>query len=186
MRKSFGSVEKIFSEQVFIIATYNEDGTPNAMNAAWGGIGNDHEIFVCLDPKHKTCENIKRTGAFTVSMGDADHIPSCDYVGIVSGNKDPDKFAKSGFTATPSTLVNAPIINELAVCVECRLKVWDEQNCHLFGEIVNVSVDERGLTDGKVDVSKVRPIIYNPFDMSYHEIGEKVGNAFKDGAALRK
>ncbi|MCQ2411684.1 MAG: flavin reductase [Sphaerochaetaceae bacterium] len=184
MRKSFGAVEKTFSQQVFIIATYNEDGTVDAMNAAWGGIGNDKEIFICLSADHRTCKNFERTGAFTVSMGDADHIAACDFVGMVSGNDDPEKFRKSGFTTTPSTLVDAPIINELAVCVECKVKSWDPENCHLFGEIVNVSVDENALTNGNVDVDKVKPIIFNPFDHSYHIVGKKVGNAFKDGSAL--
>lgn len=185
MRVDLGSVEKIFTEQVFIIATYNEDNSANAMNAAWGGIGNDKEIFICIDPKHKTCENFKRTGAFTVSMGSADHVVSCDYVGLVSGNDCPDKVARSGFTTVPSTRVNAPVINELPICVECRLKSWDEENCHLFGEIVNVSVDESVLTDGKVDVFKAKPITYNPFTHTYHVVGEKVGNAFRDGSALK-
>ena len=108
----------------------------------------------------------------------------CDYVGIASGNDTEDKFAKAGFTASKSELVNAPIINELAVCLECRVKSYDKESCILKGEIVNVSVDEAALTDGKVDVAKVQPIAFDPFNNAYHVLGEKVGEAWNAGTGL--
>ena len=110
-RKNFGAKPFSYPQPVWIIAAYDENGRPNAMNAAWGGISEMHEVSVCLSPEHKTCKNFAITGAFTISMADAAHVAGCDYVGIVSGNKDNDKFAKAGFTATKSELVNAPIIN---------------------------------------------------------------------------
>ena len=111
-------------------------------------------------------------------------MAACDYVGIVSGNDVPDKFARAGFTAAKSELVNAPIINELAVCIECRVISFDTETCILRGEIVNVSVDESALTDGEVDIKKAAPICIDPFNHSYHLIGEKVGMAWESGQAL--
>lgn len=180
-RKNFGPKAWSYPQPVWIIATYDENGVPNAMNAAWGGISEENEISVCLSPDHKTCRNFAVTGAFTISMADAKHVAGCDYVGIASGNKVADKFARAGFTATKSELVNAPIINELAVCMECRVISYDQETCILKGEIVNVSVDESAMTDGKVDVSKVAPICFDPFNNAYHVIGEQVGKAWGSG-----
>ena len=183
-RKDFGAKPLSYPQPVWIIATYDENGVPNAMNAAWGGISEEKEISICLSPGHKTCRNFAATGAFTVSMADAAHVAACDYVGIASGNQTPDKFARAGFTATRSALVNAPIINELAVCLECRVISFDTDSCILKGEIVNVSVDEAALTDGKVDVAKVAPICFDPFNRAYHVLGEKVGDAWGSGKPL--
>ena len=182
MRKNFGAKPLSYPQPVFIIATYGEDGTPNAMNAAWGGISDTKEISMCLDVNHKTVKNILDRGAFTVSMADAAHVVACDYVGIVSGNKMADKFAKAGFHATKSEFVDAPLIDELAVAIECKLKDYNPDTCILRGEIVNVSVDERVLDEeGKVDAGKVAPIIFDPFNNDYLKVGEKVGKAFSDG-----
>ena len=183
-RKNFGAKPLSYPQPVWIIATYDENGKPNAMNAAWGGISDDKEVSICLSPGHKTCANFAKTGAFTISMADAAHVAGCDYVGIATGNKTEDKFAKAGFTETKSELVNAPIINELAVCLECKVISYDPESCILKGEIVNVSVDESALTDGKVDVAKVQPISFDPFNNAYHVIGEKVGDAWGSGKSL--
>ncbi len=185
-RKNFGAKPLSYPQPVWILAAYDENGVPNAMNAAWGGISEENQVSVCLTPSHKTCTNFEKTGAFTISMADAYHVAACDYVGIVSGNKVPDKFAKAGFTATKSEFVNAPIINELAVCLECKVIEFDHKTCILKGEIVNVSVDEAALTDGKVDVAKVKPIAYDPFNHTYNVLGEKVGDAWGSGKALMK
>lgn len=183
-RKSFGNKPFCYPQPVLIIATYDENGVPDAMNAAWGGISDDHEISICLSAGHKTTKNLQKAGAFTVSMADARHVAACDYLGLASGNKVSDKLEKAGFTVTKSELVNAPVINELAVCLECRVTSYDPESCRLRGEIVNVSVDESALTDGKVDVAKVQPITFDPFNNTYHVIGEQVGSAFKDGLSL--
>ena len=183
-RASFGAKPFSYPQPVWIIATYDENGVPDAMNAAWVGISEMTEVSLCLTPSHKTCKNFEKTGAFTVSMADAPHVVGCDYVGIASGSKTPDKFARAGFTATRSEYVNAPIINELAVCMECKVISFDKETCILKGEIVNVSVDESAMTDGKVDVSKVQPICFDPFNNAYNVIGEKVGDAFGSGKAL--
>lgn len=183
-RKNFGAKPLSYPQPVWIIATYDENGQPDAMNAAWGGISEMNEISVCLSAGHKTCKNFEKTGAFTISMADAKHITACDYVGIASANKTPDKFERAGFTATKSSFVNAPVINELAVCIECRVKEYNKDTCILKGEIVNVSVDESALTDGKVDVTKVAPVCFDPFNNTYNVIGEAVANAFSEGKKL--
>ena len=184
-RKDFGAKPYTYPQPVFILATYNEDGTANAMNAAWGGISEGNEISFCISAGHKTTKNFQRTGAFTVSMADAKHVAACDYVGIESANNVAGKLDKAGFTVTKSANVDAPIINELAVCAECKVKSYDPESCRLVAEIVNVSVDEAAMTDGKVDVAKVQPITFDPFNNEYYVLGEKVGNAFSDGKNLK-
>ena len=186
MRKNLGAKPYTYPQPVFIIATYGPDGTPDAMNAAWGGISDTAELSMCLSAGHKTTRNILERKAFTVSMADAAHVVACDYVGVVSGNDVPDKLAKAGFHTTKSEFVDAPLIDELAMAVECRLVSYDPQTGHLVGEIVNVSVDESVLTpDGKVDVDKLAPIVFDPVNSAYHRLGGKVGNAFADGLKLK-
>ena len=170
---------------VLIVAAYDEQGVPNAMNAAWGGIFTDEHIGICISEGHKTTKNILATKAFTVSMATVGQIAACDYVGIVSGNKEADKFAKAGFTAIRSEVVNAPIIEQLPMTLECEVVSYDKESNHLIGRIVNVSADERILTDGKIDYRKLRPITYDPINHHYIELGEVVGNAFADGKKLK-
>lgn len=169
---------------VLIIGTYDEKGTPNAMNAAWGGIYDTNQVMVCLADDHKTTENIKNAGAFTVSFATRDTVVPCDYVGIVSANNVPDKFTKAGFHATKSEYVNAPSIDELPMTVECKLIKFNEDGI-CIGEIVNVSIDESVLDEkGKVDAKRMDPIIYDSVTHEYWSLGEKVGMAFSDGKKL--
>ena len=186
MRKNFGPKPMCYPMPVYIIGTYNVDGTPNAMNAAWGGISEDKEITICVDSGHKTAENLIARKAFTVSMATAKYMAACDYVGIVSGNKEPHKFAKAGFHAVRSEFVDAPLIDELPMALECKVISYDEETCRLVGEIVNVCVDESVLGEnGKVDVAKLQSITYDPMNHHYLVLGEKVGQAFHDGAVLK-
>ena len=186
MRKNFGAKAMCYPMPVFIIGTYNADGSPNAMNAAWGGISEETEITICVDNAHKTAANLLARKAFTVSMATAKMMTACDYVGIVSGTKEPEKFAKAGFHATKSEFVDAPLIDELPMALECELLSYDEETCRLVGRIVNVCVDESVLGEnGKVDVAKLAPITYDSMNHHYLVLGEKVGQAFHDGAALR-
>lgn len=186
MRKNFGAKPWTYPQPVFIIATYDEDGRPDAMNAAWGGISDDTQISMCLSANHKTVKNILHRKAFTVSMADAEHVAACDYVGVVSGNNTPDKMEKAGFHVTKSDFVDAPVIDELPMAVECKLISYEEKTCRLVGEIVNVGIEERILTeDGKVDMQKFFPIVFDPINNDYLKLGEKVGNAFSDGMKLK-
>lgn len=186
IRKNFGAKPYTYPQPVLIIASYDENGIADAMNAAWGGISNDTQISMCLSAGHKTVKNILKRKAFTVSMADAAHVTECDYVGIVSANDVPDKLSRAGFHTTKSEFVDAPLIDELPMSLECRLVSYDEESCRLIGEIVNVSADERILGEnGKIDPAKLQPITFDPVNNAYLRLGEKVGNAFKDGIKLK-
>ena len=185
MRKNFGTKPWLYPLPVLIIGTYNEDGSADAMNAAWGGLYNADKVVLCLSAGHKTTANIKTRKAFTVSFADASHVISADYVGIISANNEPQKMEKSGFHVTKSEFVDAPLIDELPVALECQfLKVNEDGN--IIGQIVNVSADESVLdAEGSIDFTKFRPISFEPAHNSYHVLGEKVGNAFQDGGKLK-
>ena len=186
MRKNLGSKTMCYPMPVFMIGTYNTDGTPNVMNAAWGGISEEQEISICVDSAHKTAENVQLRKAFTVSMGTAQYVTACDYVGIVSGYDVPDKFQKAGFHAEKSEFVDAPRIAELPMALECELISYDPNSCRLVGKIVNISADESILGEnGKIDVFKLRPITYDSANHQYLVLGEAVGHAFHDGLQLK-
>ena len=185
MRKNFGSKTWLYPMPVLIIGTYDENGIPNAMNAAWGGIYDTGLVMVCLADDHKTTENIQKSGAFTVSFATAGTVVPCDYVGIVSANDVPDKFEKAGFHAIRSEHVNAPLIAELPMTVECRLLKFNEDGI-CIGEIVNVSADESVLDEsGRIDAKKLDPIIYDSVTHAYWSFGERVGRAFSDGKRIK-
>ena len=181
-RVNFGAKPWLYPMPVLIIATYDENGVPDAMNAAWGIITDMNEISISM-AEHKTTENLAKTGAFTVSMATADTVAASDYVGIESAKKVPDKFEKAGFHATKSEYVNAPLIDELPMALECKVKSFEKGI--LIGEIVNINADESILTDGRIDTAKLKPICYDPVNNDYLVLGEKVGNAFKDGLKLK-
>lgn len=184
MRKNFGAKPFLFPQPVMIIGTYDETGKANAMNAAWGGIVGNDEIIIDLG-SHKTTDNLIKTKAFTVSVADVEHLVSCDYVGVVSANQEPEKMKKAGFTTTKSSFVNAPIINELPLTLECVLtQIIDGGK--FIGKIQNVSVDEKILgDDGEIDLDKFSPITYDTVHYGYYKLGERVGNAFQDGKKLK-
>lgn len=185
MKKDFGKKTFLFPMPVLIIGTYNLDGSANAMNAAWGGIYNDGKISICVDKGHKTVANIKQRKAFTVSVADFDHIPQCDYVGIVSGNSVSNKVEKAGFTSSKSNFVDAPVINELKMVLECELISYDEKTEQLIGNIINVAADDSVLTNGNIDPEKLKPITYDPVNKSYIQLGKIVGKAFFDGKKIK-
>ena len=186
MRKDFGKKTWLYPMPVFVVAAYDGEGNPNAMVAAWGGIYTDDTIGICLSEGHKTTKNILATRAFTVSMATASRVVACDYVGIASGNKLPDKLARAGFHTVKSQHVNAPLIEELPMAVECELVSYDQESNFLVGNIINVSADESILTDGKIDIAKLQPITYDPVNHGYYTIGEKAGNAFADGKQIKE
>ena len=186
MRRNFGAKPWTYPQPVFILAAYGADGTPNAMNAAWGGISDDRELSLCVSAGHKTTADILARKAFTVSMATAEQVVACDYVGVESGNQVPNKLEKAGWHTTRSEFVDAPLIDELPMAVECRLVSYDPESCRLVGEIVNVSADELVLgPDGKIDPDKLQPITFDPIHSAYRKLGEKVGDAFRDGLKLK-
>ncbi|MBQ2549933.1 MAG: flavin reductase family protein [Bacteroidales bacterium] len=185
-RKNFGAKPFSYPQPVLIIAAYGENDVPSAMNAAWGGISDYKEISMDLSKGHKTVKDLRARGAFTVSMGTLSQMVACDYVGVVSGNKVPDKVAKAGWHVEKSSFVDAPLIKELPLALECKLISYDEETGILKGEIVNVSADESILDEqGRVDVKKLQPITFDPFNNKYIVLGETVGDAFKIGLSLK-
>lgn len=185
MRKNFGAKAYLYPMPVLIIDSYDENGNPDAMNAAWGGISEETEISICISAEHKTTKNVIARGAFTVSIADAENAVACDYVGIVSGNKEPDKIKKTGWHAAKSEFVDAPLFDELPMALECKLISYDEETCRLVGEIVNICADDRILDEnGKIDLNKFSPITYDPVHHTYRKIGDVVGKAFNDGMKL--
>ena len=178
-----GNKSTITPEGVFIIGTYDENGVPNAMNAAWGMQSDMNEITLMLS-KHKTTENFEKTGAFTVAFGTADTVLISDYFGVETGKK-VNKLEKAGCHTHKSAHVNAPIIEEFPLTLECRVKSWDTETGDVIGEIVASQADESILTDGKVDLGKLRPIIFDPSFNAYRVVGEVVGKAFSDGLKLK-
>ena len=178
-----GKKSIITPEGVFIIGTYDENGVPNAMNAAWGMQSDEGEITLMLG-KHKTTENFEKTGAFTVAFGTADTVLISDYFGVETGAK-ANKIERAGCHVHKSAHVNAPIIEEYPLTLECKVKSWDTETGYLIGEIVASQADESILTDGKVDLGKLRPIIFDPSFNAYRVVGEVVGKAFSDGLKLK-
>lgn len=183
--KNLGNAGELFPQSVFIIASYAEDGTPNAMNAAWAGECSRHEICFNIGD-HKTTANIVAKGAFTVSPADAAHVVEADYFGIASGNK-VDKAAASGLTFVKSEFVDAPVIEEFPLTMECEVTEvqGDAHGARIVGRIVNTRVDESMLDEeGRVDFGKMRPIVYNSTRRIYRVVGEEVGGAWNAGMAL--
>lgn len=183
MKTDFGKETFLFPMPVLIIGSYDENGNPDAMNAAWGGICNDNQIGICLSASHKTVKNILATKAFTVAIADAKHVVEADYLGIVSANKVPDKIEKAGLHTTKSKYVNAPVIDEFPMTLECEFA--DYENGFLRGNIINVCADNSVLTENKIDPSKLSAISFDPVNCAYLVLGEKVGNAFSDGNQLK-
>lgn len=185
MRKNFGAKTWLYPMPVLIVSAYDKKGVPCCMNAAWGGVYDTNLLMVCLADDHKTTKNILESGAFCVNIADAKHVLQADYVGIVSGNTVSDKMEKAGLTSVRSQYVNAPVIENFPMTVECKLLKFNEDGI-CIGEIVNVSADERVLgDDGMIEPAKLEAITYDPVRHGYYKLGEKVGDAFSDGKKLK-
>jgi len=185
MRKDFGAKTWLYPMPVLIVAAYDKEGVPCCMNAAWGGIYDTDQVMVCLADDHKTTKNILESGAFTVNIADAAHVVAADYVGIVSGNDEPEKMEKAGLSVLPSAYVKAPVICEFPMAAECELLKFNEDGI-CIGRIVNVSADESVLgEDGRIDPTLLQAITYDPVHHGYFKLGERVGQAFSDGRKLK-
>lgn len=185
MRTNLGIKHYLYPQPVLLIATYNEDGSPNVMNAAWGCVADTDKIAIVIAHNHKTTENILRNKDFTISMATKKYVTEADYVGVVSGLKEPNKMEKVHWHYLKSEFVNAPIIEELPLSIECTLYDYDLETEIMLCEIKNTSIDDAYLKDGKLDVSKMEIICYDGANHTYLTLGEKVGNAFKDGFNLK-
>ncbi|MDD6661980.1 MULTISPECIES: flavin reductase family protein [unclassified Blautia] len=187
MRKKLNITEGIFPMPVLMIATYNEDNSVNVMNAAWGTMQARNTVALQLTETHKTVKNIKARKAFTLSIADAAHVVQADYFGVTSGNKISNKFEKSGLTANKSEIVDAPVINEFPLCLECEFIEYqdNEYGVGVIGKVVNVTADEKVMIDGKLDMSLVNAIAFDPYTHGYYLVSKRVGEAFKDGLQLK-
>ena len=188
MRTKINITEGIFPMPVLMVAAYNEDGSVNVMNAAWGTMQARGNVVLNLGESHKTVKNIKKRGAFTVSIADEAHLVEADYFGIETGNAVADKFERSGLTATKAEKVDAPVINEFPLCLECEFVEYqdNEYGCGVIGKVVNVTADESVMVDGKLDMSLVNAIAFDPYTHGYYKVTERVGEAFRDGLKLKK
>lgn len=185
MRKNFGQKDWFYPLPVLIVGSYDENGKADAMNAAWGGIYDHGQVMLCLSEGHKTTQNILSKKAFTVSFADVHHMAASDYVGLVSAHREPEKMEKAGFHTTKSEFVDAPLIDELPVALECRLLKTTEDG-NIIGEVVNVSIDQDFLgEDGKLDMAKFQPIAFDPVNNLYRQMSGAVGKAFQDGLSLK-
>ena len=185
MRKNLKAKAYMYPLPVLIVGTYDEKGVPNAMNAAWGTVCDTAQVALCLSHSHKTVQNLLKTGAFTVAIADKANVVAADYVGVVSGNKVPNKLEKTGWNIQRSEFVDAPVFTNFPLVLECKLVSYDTETEFCIGEVVNVSVEEEILReDGKIDLEKFRPICYAGDVRDYYALGEKVGKAFSDGKKL--
>lgn len=189
MRKDLGKQPAVFPMPVLMVAAYDKNGVVQVMNAAWGMISEMDKVALFIDEEHATTRAIRQTKAFTVSIADKEHIEVADYYGIATGNKLPDKFEKSGCHAKKSVHVNAPIITEFPVAMECELaEIVETENLHaVVGKIINVNADEKVLSQsGKIDPLKLNALIFDQFQFGYYVTTEKVGQAWSDGKKLMK
>ena len=185
MKINLGNKPLIYPQPVLIIATYNNDGTANAMNAAWGGVCDYSKVSIIIDRNHHTTKNLLNKKSFTVSIADVEHLKESDYFGLVSGKDVLDKVKSSGLSYSKSENVDAPVINEYPLTLECKLVSYDDKTERVIGEVINTIADDSILTDEKIDLSKFHPITYDCVNHHYLALGEKVGNAFKDGNSLK-
>lgn len=187
MRKNIKTTEAIFPMPVLMIATYNEDGSVNVMNAAWGTMVSRDVVALNLTETHKTVQNIKARKAFTVSIADAKHVVEADYFGVASGKSVSDKLTASGLTSVKSANVDAPIINEFPICMECEFIEYQggDYGLGVIGKVVNTTADESVMKDDAVDISAVEAIAFDPYTHGYYKVTERVGDAFKDGMKLK-
>ena len=186
MRRNFGAKPLLNPKPVLVVGTYNEDGTANAMVAAWGGVAGSDRVTVCISTRHKTAENLMRNGHFTLSVATADRVAQVDYLGLVSGHEAGGKLEQVGFHTTKSEFVDAPLIDELPFALECEMISWDHDSHLLLARVVNICAEERVLDEeGRVDMRKLNPIVYDSIKRDYFVLGDKVGDAYGEGNRLR-
>lgn len=187
MRQNIKVTEAIFPMPVLMVATYNDDDSVDVMNAAWGTMLSRDHVVLNLTRTHKTVQNIEKRKAFTVSIADADHVVEADYFGIVSAKDTPDKFEKTGLIVSKSDNVDAPIVNEFPITFECEFVEYQDGDygCGVIAKVVNVTADEKVISDGNVDISLLNAIAFDPYTHGYYKVQERVGEAFKDGNKIK-
>ena len=187
MKKQIKTTHAIFPMPVLMVSTFNEDGTVDVMNAAWGTMVSYDMVALNLSEGHKTVENIKKRKGFVIHIADAKHVVEADWFGVVSGKEEKDKFAKSGMTFTKSEIVDAPIINEFPIAIECEFVEYqsDTTGLGVIGKVVRTSVEEANLKGDKVDIDSLEAIAFDPYTNGYYKVSGRVGESYKDGLKLR-
>ncbi len=187
MKKQIKTTEAIFPMPVLLISTFNDDGSVDVMNAAWGTMLERDMVALNLSETHTTVRNIKARKGFVVHIADAKHVVEADWFGVVHGSKEPEKFKKSGMTYEKSALVDAPIINELPIALECEFVEYqsDDTGLGVIGRVLRTSAEEAVLNGGKVDVDALEAIAFDPYTHGYYKVGGRVGEAFQDGMKLK-
>ncbi len=189
MKKEFGVKPYLFPMPTYMIGTYNEDGTVDEMMMAWGGICAEDMVALNLEADHKTVANLRARGAFTLAIPGTDTLTESDFFGIASANRFPDKFERSGLHAVRSAHVDAPVVEEYPVTLECAVERMEDEpyGLRVLGRIVNVLADEKVLNDeGEIDVSKINAFLFDQVKFGYYAVGEKIGQAWHSGADLVK
>jgi flavin reductase (DIM6/NTAB) family NADH-FMN oxidoreductase RutF len=189
MTKDLGVKPYLFPMPTYMIGTYNEDDSVDVMMMAWGGICAEDMVALNLEPDHKTTANIRARKAFTLAIPGTDTLKESDFFGIATGNKMSDKFARSGLHAVKSKRVDAPVITEYPVTLECEVVEIQDQpyGPRILGKIVNVTADEKVLDEkGRVDAGKIHAFAFDQMRNGYYEIGEKIGQAWHSGAGYMK
>lgn len=188
MKKGFKPASWIYPQPAIVIATWDKEGRPDAMTAAWAGIYDTDKIGIMLDHRHKTMENIKETGAFTVSMSTVKTMAESDYFGTVSGNTVEGKIDKVGFHTVKSEYVNAPVIEEYPLTFECKVEklIPEGEDFHVVGDIVHILAEESILTNGKPDPAKLHPLVFDGVNGTYLEMGKAIGKAWREGRKFVK
>ena len=187
MKKQIKTTEAIFPMPVLLISTFNEDGSVDVMNAAWGTMLDRDMVALNLTETHKTVQNIKQRKGFIIHIADAKHVVEADYFGCVSANKEKNKFKNSGLTFIKSEIVDAPVINEFPIAMECEFVEYQDDLTGLgvIGKVVRTSVEEDIITDGKVNIDLLEAISFDPYTHGYYKVSGRVGNAFKDGLTIK-
>lgn len=187
MKQQIKTTEAIFPMPVLLISTFNEDGSVDVMNAAWGTMLSRDMVALNLTESHKTVQNIKARKGFVIHIADAKHVIQADYFGVVSANKVNDKFEKSGLTFTKSDIVDAPVINEFPIAMECEFVEYqsDKTGIGVIGKVLRTSVEEANIKDGAVDIDSLEAIAFDPYTAGYYKVSGRVGNAFKDGFKIK-
>ena len=189
MKKSMGAKTIVYPTPVFVVGTYNSDGMPNVMTAAWGGICCSVPpcVYVSLREATQTYHNILENEAYTISIPSAKHVKEADYFGMASG-KDTDKFKNTGLTPVKSELVNAPYVEEFPFVVECKLIDTVKIGLHtqFIGEIQDIKVEETMEAGSTSLIENIQPMVYSPDNQSYYGVGDFLGKAFSVGREIDK
>ena len=189
MKKELGVHPFLYPMPTYMIGTYNEDGTVDEMMMAWGGICAENMVALNLEADHKTVANLRARNAFTLAVPGTDTLKESDFFGIASANKMADKFEHSGLHAVKSTRVDAPIVEEYPLTLECKVVEFQDQpyGLRVLGEIVNVMADEKVLDEkGRIDAGKLHAFAFDQMRNGYYAIGEKIGQAWNAGSVFVK